>query len=142
MHLLKFCTWGYDLPGSARPRWGFWTWVADLGGLAILWHCLAPAAAELGDPRLVIVGGWAASMAAAMGVYCGAQVRSLEGVGRQIFGGRRLAMIPYVVAVSLVPCAIWQWWMAGGDPSKLLPFLGREWEICNALAVVDLLFVI
>ena len=109
--LMKFCGWGWDLPGTGGPRWELWNWAADLGGLFLLWHFLAPAAAELGDPRLIIVGGWAASMAAAMAVYCGAQVKCLAGVGRRIFGARTLAMVPFIVAVSLAPCAMWQWWM-------------------------------
>lgn len=137
---MKFCGWGWDLPGTGGPRWELWNWAADLGGLFLLWHFLAPAAAELGDPRLIIVGGWAASMAAAMAVYCGAQVKCLAGVGRRIFGARTLAMVPFIVAVSLAPCAMWQWWMGGADPSKLLSFLEKEWALCNAMAVVDLLF--
>ena len=139
---MKFCGWAWDLPGTARSKWGLWNWLADLGALAILWYFLAPAAAEMGDPRLLIIGGWAASMAAAMAVYCGAQVRSLEGMGRSIFGPRYLAMVPFIVAVSLIPCGVWQWWMAGTDASKVMPFLLREWELCSAMAVVDLLFVI
>jgi hypothetical protein len=139
MHFwFKFSGFAWDVFTARRFPWSASTWVANLLGLGILWRCLAPAAAGIGDPRVMIVGGWAVSMAVAGIVYCQVpQIKVLRWLGN-LFGWRLVALVPFVVALSLIPCAVFQR-LVCTEPAVLLPFLLKEWQLCAAMSVVDLL---
>ena len=136
---IRFCgfAWHFWTPPVERVKFSGMSVAMNLVGLAVLWAWATQEATHLGSPLILLIGGWACSLGTAIWVERNVPAIPFLLKSRQAAHLKAVAIIPFIAAFSLLPCALFQWAFVGFTPN-VGPLLYVEWEIACGALVLDL----